>query len=318
MDPLSIVLPVRNGMNFLVQSKRSLESNLGPRDEIILINDGSTDGTGDFLRNWSHESNQVNLITGPGRGLVAALNLGIRESSNSWIARFDVDDEYPSERLSLQRAAINPDSVAIFSDYEFWGSGAPNLGIIPSPIDPHATSVSLIASQRTAHPSVIFNKFAFNEVGMFRNEDFPAEDLSLWLRLTRVGKIYSLPKVLLRYQLTPNSITSLQRQESIKKTKKLIEEIGIYQSDIDGIFVNIENIIDLYRNSTLGLHRKILMLRELGVMKEAGLLTASQSKILRNEKAKITLDIRSYGIAFQIINERRLRRNFRKVIIQSQ
>lgn len=314
MIPLSIVLPIRNGMNFLVQSKKNLESNIGPRDEIILIDDGSTDGTGDFLRNWAHESNQVNLITGPGRGLVGALNLGIRESSNSWIARFDVDDEYPSKRLSLQRAAINPDSVAIFSDYEFWGSGAPHLGIIPSPIDSNATSISLISSQRTAHPSVIFNKFAFNEVGMFRDEDFPAEDLSLWLRLTRVGKIHSLPTVLLRYQLTPNSITSLQRQESIKKTKKLIEEIGIYQSDIDGIFVNIENIMDLYSNSTLGLNRKILMLRELGVMKEAGLLTASQTKILRNEKAKTMLDIRSYGIAFQIINERRLRRNFRKVI----
>lgn len=153
---------------------------------------------------------------------------------------------------------------------------------------------------------------------MFRDEDFPAEDLSLWLRLTRIGKIHSLPTVLLRYQLTPNSITSLQRQESINKTKTLLADIGINQSDIDGLFVNIENIIELYRNSTLGLHRKILMLRELGVMKKAGLLTATQSKILRNEKAKITLHIKSYGIAFQIINERRLRRNFRKGISQSQ
>ena len=260
---LSVLMSVRNGEQFLPNSIKDIEFNVSENDEIIIIDDGSNDQTGALLRNWERSNNHVRVITTEPIGLVKALNLGLKEASNDWIARFDVDDRYPKNRLSSQRSLISSETSAIFCDYEFWAETYASLGVIPGAIFPSATAVSLVSSQRTPHPGVTFNRLCVMEAGGYREEDFPAEDISLWLRMSKSGNLITTPKVLLNYRLSQTSISGSNRKLSLDKTQRLIQEIGIDSKSIDECLENWCDIFEEYSNVEFGSERKVLLYRDM-------------------------------------------------------
>jgi glycosyltransferase involved in cell wall biosynthesis len=256
-------MPVKNGAQFLSTSIRNIESNVAPDDEILVVNDGSIDETSQILKNWSRRNTNVRLLDSGGTGLVSALNLGIAEAENKWIARFDVDDQYSDSRIAEQRKLITQSTSAIFCDYRFHDPSGNSLGVIPSAVDADATAVSLISSQRTPHPGVIYNRESALEVGGYRKEDFPAEDISLWLRLAKVGQIVSVPEVLLEYRLSKNSVSAENRALALSKTNQLIRHIGISQKHINACLQTwIEQFQD-YSGMSFPSERKLLFYRDL-------------------------------------------------------
>jgi glycosyltransferase involved in cell wall biosynthesis len=195
--PITLLMPIKNGERFLPEAIKFLEKNASPEDEILIVDDNSQDQTKSMLMTWAKFNSNVTIVNNPKSGLVSALNFGLKMARHEWIARFDVDDRYPSSRIEETRKYINRDTVAIFTDYQFTTDSGLRLGVVPSAIQANHTAPSLVSSQRTAHPSVCFNKFAVKEVGGYVEEDFPAEDLSLWLRLSTIGRIITVPKNLL-------------------------------------------------------------------------------------------------------------------------
>ena len=143
---ISAILPVYNGEKYIEQALPKILENLNSNDELVIINNGSTDNSIKMLSSWSNIDSRINLINLKSSGLVSALNIGITESKNNWIARFDIDDVYSPERIAIQRNTINEKSVAIFSDYEFVSNHNKGIGIVPSAISAPAVSVSLISS----------------------------------------------------------------------------------------------------------------------------------------------------------------------------
>lgn len=280
--PISLLLPIRNGERFLSSARAQLQSNADSNDEILIVDDGSTDNSARLIREWAQQDHRVRLLKGQGEGLVSALNLGMAEASNEWIARFDVDDCYATNRLDTQRRTIREGMVACFSDYEFIGDNSRHFGTIPSAVFPSAVSVSLCKSQRTAHPSVLFSKNAVCAVGGYRQQDFPAEDLSLWLRLSRVGDLISIPDVLLFYRLGQGSISMTRRIEIQKETKRLIEEIGISPVDTQECLSNWEHLCSHYDAYNLSWQRKILLYRELRMLAHGSHLKSEDEKHLNS------------------------------------
>jgi len=257
------ILPVHNGEKFIDTSLPLILRNLNTDDELVIIENGSTDGTIKKLQKWVNIDSRINLISTETPSLVKALNLGIAESFNNWIARFDIDDNYEPDRLKYQRASLNEKTVAIFTDYDFFSDSYNYLGTIPSALDTNAVAVSLISSQRTAHPSVLFSKEAVINAGGYRGMDFPAEDLSLWLRMSRFGDLISIPKTLLHYRLSSESITSKKRNEAKNITKKLLTEIGINQKNVLSLIANFESVIELYKKHNYSRERELLILKDL-------------------------------------------------------
>jgi len=260
---ISGLLPVHNGEKFIDTCLPLILRNLYPDDELIVIDNGSTDGSNIKLKRWSGVDSRIRLITTKKPGLVEALNLGVEESNNKWIARFDVDDIYEPDRLKNQRVAINEKTVLIFTDYDFFSNSHNYLGTIPSAIESNAVSVSLISSQRTAHPSALFSKEAVVDAGCYKEIDFPAEDLSLWLRMSRLGKIVSIPETLLHYRLSLGSTSGTRRSEAKDATKKLLIDIGINQKNIHDLVNTYDSVVDLYKKHSFSREREILMLRDL-------------------------------------------------------
>jgi glycosyltransferase involved in cell wall biosynthesis len=263
VEKISVLMPVKNGAQFLSTSIQNIESNVAPDDEIIVVNDGSIDETSQILKSWARRNTNVRLLDSGSRGLVSALNLGISEAENKWIARFDVDDEYSDSRIAEQRKLITQSTSAIFCDYRFHNPSGKSLGVIPSAVDADATAVSLISSQRTPHPGVIFNRESVLEVGGYRKEDFPAEDISLWLRLAKVGQIVSVPEVLLEYRLSKNSVSAENRALALSKTNQLIRQIGISQKHINACLETWIAQFQDYSGMSLPSERKLLFYRDL-------------------------------------------------------
>jgi len=262
-NSVSIVLPIKNGLSYLPALENYFEINLLPKDQLILINDGSEDGSENFLTGWKKRSQNVNLINTKGIGLVACLNLGVKESVYEWIARFDVDDLYSNNRIQYQYSAITSKSVAIFADYRFIDFNGKNYGRITSPLLPVPTALSLVNNLRTAHPCAFYKKTAVIESGGYREEDFLAEDLSLWLRMSRIGEIISVPNLLLNYRISESSATSVNRNKAISQKNTILKSILLEKSLFYKCKEDIRSIFEHYEKFEESESRKLLLLNDL-------------------------------------------------------
>ena len=308
---ITALMPVRNGMKFLEQARATLDASLAIGDEVIIINDNSSDGTSSFLEIWRDENSQVRVINNKGSGLISSLKLGVAESQNNWIARYDVDDEYETNRLEVQRKAISKEVGAIFSDYKFIAESDLSLGVLTSPVEHHATSVSLVNGNRTPHPSVLFSKDVYLESGGYKDSDYLVEDLSLWLRMSRISKLISVPEVLLKYRMHFHSVTLSNQQEMRKNKKVLLDTTGINGSDIDYAFENFDFIFDSYEFTKLKSVRQASYLYDLislvkNINREKRLSAVFYSKL-----AKKLLQPDIARAIVQLRTEQKIRRDFR-------
>ena len=100
---ISVIIPTYNRIFFLKRSIDSvLEQSLKPY-EVIIVDDGSSDGTSTMIKkNYP----KINLICQENKGVSAARNIGIRASSGDWVCFLDSDDEWKKNKLSEQMLAI--------------------------------------------------------------------------------------------------------------------------------------------------------------------------------------------------------------------
>ena len=227
--PVSAIVPIRNGMEYLPEFLVKNDDLFSSMDEVIFVNDNSSDDTLIYLQTSSQGKKHVRVIDNHLPGLVNALNLGIRSARNSWIARFDVDDIYSASRIESQYKLVGSDVGVIFSDYETVDQFNNTLGVITSPITSNLTLLSLVNSRRTPHPSALINREVFLEVGEYREDEYPVEDLGLWLRIAASGfQLVSAPEILLTYRIHPSSISSMKQIEMRKRKSELIREYDFY------------------------------------------------------------------------------------------
>jgi glycosyltransferase involved in cell wall biosynthesis len=312
LKSISALIPIKNGSKFLTKLSKIVSKNMRVQDEIIVIDDNSDDSTYLELLKWAKIDSRVRVIRNKKSGLVSALNLGIKESTNTWIARFDVDDEYPSDRIQKQIASLNDGTVAVFSDYKFMTFNGASLGTVPSPISHLGVSVSLMESRRTAHPSVIFDKNAVEAVGAYREFDFPSEDLSLWLRLTRTGELASVPENLLNYRLHKQSISSSCSKINIKIRNNIVSSINLDKKLILFALESFDEILDGYTNVNFSSERKCLFVKELFTTLYHN--RSIDKEVLIKKILKSNLSPRDLLKSGHLVNEALIRKMYRKFI----
>jgi len=91
----SVIIAVRNGERFITEAVASVLTQLEEHDELLVIDDGSTDATREPLL---LSDRRLRLLAGPGRGPSAARNLGLTAARGDWIALLDHDDLWPAGR----------------------------------------------------------------------------------------------------------------------------------------------------------------------------------------------------------------------------
>jgi glycosyltransferase involved in cell wall biosynthesis len=310
--PVTFLLPVKNAFFYVERSLGNVSSMASREDEIIVIDDGSSDGTTQILRRLQGTDIRFNFIFTKGIGLVEALNLGLMEAANEVIARVDVDDLYPLNRIHLQLPFLRDMTSAVFSDYEFFDSRAKSYGVIPTAVIPIATKISLLSSQRTAHPSVIFRKSAVLEAGGYKKSDFLAEDLGLWIRLSTFSEIATCPEVLLKYTLHGASVSSQNKEAMKQTTRSLLSTLLVRPEEWSDLQDNIVNIVEIYRSNSYGSARIQLLLRDLLIAYRLGERNKDLKSTIQYLSKTLITDFSGYPTIGRLLIERRKRSSLRE------
>jgi len=187
---VSVLLPVRDAGRALADCVASLERQTLAEFEVIAVDDGSTDGSGEALEAWAERDRRVRVLRRPAEGLIAALNAGIEVCRAPLVARMDADDLSHPRRLQLQAAALEerPDIGVVscrvrhfpwhqvgagFRVYERW---------LNSLMTPEDIVRERFVESPMAHPSVMMRLDDLVADGGYRDVGWP-EDYDLWLRL---------------------------------------------------------------------------------------------------------------------------------------
>lgn len=191
-----VVIPTFNREERLSNAIRSVEKQTYQTDEIIVVDDGSDDGTDSMMNSMFPH---VRYLRQENAGVSAARNVGIRASSADWFAFLDSDDEWLPEKLAKQMTAINatPETVVCHTD-EIWIRNGKRV----NPMKKHVKSGGWIFRRClplcTMSPSsIMIHRSVFDRIGLF-DESLPAcEDYDLWLRITSLHPVFYLDEPLI-------------------------------------------------------------------------------------------------------------------------
>jgi hypothetical protein len=218
---VSVVLSVRNGGEDLPTALDTILTQSFTDLELIVINNGSTDGTGEFLDQITDP--RVRVCHQEDKGLAAALNRGISLARGRYVARQDHDDWALPTRIAQQVAFLDakPDHALVGTRAEIWVGDQPTGRFHDHPTEDADLRFALLFNNYFVHSSVMMRKAALDEVGSYTTDRSrqPPEDYELWSRIARRFRVANLPERLIIYREVP---TSMSREGSNPFQEKLI------------------------------------------------------------------------------------------------
>jgi len=122
--PISVVIPAYNAETFLAEAVKSAQAQTLPVAEIIVVDDGSTNGTAAIAASLG-----ARVISEGHNGLSGARNLGIRKATQPWIALLDADDLWFPEKIEHQWAALQqcPEAKIVCCDFQLFNASGTTL-----------------------------------------------------------------------------------------------------------------------------------------------------------------------------------------------
>ncbi|MBR5127752.1 MAG: glycosyltransferase family 2 protein [Roseburia sp.] len=113
MKHISVAMVSYQGAKYIEEQLDSILSQLGPKDEVIVSDDGSTDGTREILAQYAKKDVRVRMIDGPKAGVKKNVENALRACEGEYIFLADQDDIWMPEKVELVMAAFKQDSVGL-------------------------------------------------------------------------------------------------------------------------------------------------------------------------------------------------------------
>ena len=250
MQPrLSVVIPTRDCLEYLPAALASLRAQAIADLQIIVVDDGSTDGTAAYLAAEAARDPALTIITRGGGGVAAARNAGMAAATAPIIGFLDADDVWRlgavADRLAAHEA--DPGLILSFADYEhvtpegrglgacfaFWPRfdrfAGGRQGILP--LGPRAMAL-LYAENVVGTSTVLARRDALAAEHGFSTDFKSAEDWDLWLRLARRGRVACSTACAATYLVRPGSL-SRDRPTLIRCLKQVSARHGAAAARID-------------------------------------------------------------------------------------
>src|SRR5258708_1744304 len=210
---LTVTLPVYNAMPFLPAAVESVLGQTYGEFEFLIIDDGSSDGSADYLR--SLRDPRIKLTVRENRGLGATLNELFRNSRTDYVARMDADDICEPHRLEKQMAFLGDhgDVVMLGTGIDFVVGNRIVAGF--RPLTKHSEIRRRLLQKRPGvnHPTLVVKREAWARVGGYRFAG-AGEDLDFCLRLCDLGRVANIPEALYQYRLRRDSLSFMTGPET--------------------------------------------------------------------------------------------------------
>ncbi len=215
---ISVVIPVYNVEKYLRECLESVLSQRGIEFEVIAVNDGSTDRSGEILKEYSQK---IILIDQENQGAGKTRNKGIEMAKAPLIAFLDADDRYLAGHLAriCTFAQKHPEAVLFYGDVWVIDEQGARLWVQKS--EPELNFVKLLEKNRITTSSVAVRKELF-EQGLKFEDLRLAQDWDLWLRAIEKGKFIHYPWIGVEYRKHPESAVQSKKLLAEEMTKKVV------------------------------------------------------------------------------------------------
>jgi glycosyltransferase involved in cell wall biosynthesis len=187
---VSAVIRVYNTERYIAQCVRSVLSQTHPPDEVIVVDDGSTDGTLGELAQFGRE---IRVVQQANLGVAGAFNRCFEESRGEYVATCDADDVWDPEKLERQVAAVvaHPEIDIALTGSRFFGHDegprAPYAGA--GILDRKELAPQLYRANFVCSCATLIRRTLYQQVGPFV-EGILCEDYDFWLRALTAGAVY--------------------------------------------------------------------------------------------------------------------------------
>jgi glycosyltransferase involved in cell wall biosynthesis len=223
-DGISVIIPAYNLESFIGEAIWSVVAQTRPVQEILAIDDGSTDGTAACVRAMAGQDARLRFLSGDRLGPAGARNIGLKAATCPVIAFLDGDDVWPPEKVARQMerlaAADRPDIVS--------GLIQRFRTLSPGTLTPAGEPGEIVAHVNLG--ACLFRRQVFEVVGLLDERLRNSEDVDLMFRVREAGlKLVIMREVALYYRIRPGSLTQTQLsqgQQNVDTLKALRMSIG--------------------------------------------------------------------------------------------
>jgi glycosyltransferase involved in cell wall biosynthesis len=231
----SVIMPVYNGENFIKKALQSLIENLAVNDELIIIDDKSTDNTLNIINKFLGRKINYKIIKlNKNVGVTRARNIGLKIAKGKFVTFLDHDDYYPNKKRLVNHLKIfnkykNVDIVRGYAKYFFMNKKLlklyhqeKNMNVTPSGIIKNSELLGALSFRKE-----VFHKIKFN------NKFKDRSDTDLCIKLKMYGyKFYNQRSIALRYRIHGMNMTLTKKysiygenhsvKKKIKQARKII------------------------------------------------------------------------------------------------
>lgn len=198
---IGVVIPAYNAARFLPRCLESVRAQTLQPDEVIVVDDGSTDGTAALAAELG-----AKVVRRENGGLSAARNTGIQSTSCEWIALLDADDLWAPEKLERQAACVRPETVLVYTGIRIFGDDGVREEVRAADT---AFAKKVLRYRNLITPStVLARREMLLGGGGFREDIRACEDWEMWFRLQHLGDFECVSDPLTNYYVYPSSLSA--------------------------------------------------------------------------------------------------------------
>jgi len=241
----TIVIPVYNGEDTLREAIDSALRQTYADFEVLVVDDGSTDGSADIAR--SYDSPRLRLYQQPNGGLNSARNAGIREGRGDYIGLLDADDIWEPTKLARHAAHLDEDARIGLSFSGSWmmDEHGRATGLVQAPQLTDITPVDLVTRNPVGNGSTpLMRRSALDAIAhahpaglhentcWFDEELRQSTDIECWLRLAlrTDWRIEGVAEALTGYRINPNGL-SARTEKQLANWTRMMEKTAVYAPD---------------------------------------------------------------------------------------
>ncbi len=227
---ISIIMSVYNTEFFLSLAIKSILYQSFSDFEFIIINDGSTDNSGEILDKFSKMDPRIYVIHKNNTGISDSLNLAASLARGKFLARQDPDDISMLNRLKLQLNFLkkNPDIDVLGTCNFIINTKNEIINKYSRPLNSKDIKYYLSFYNPICHGSILMKKSSFFEVGMYDPSFNKAEDYELWFRFIKHNKkIVNLPYFLYLWRTHTSSVSGSQFEKQKYIVRKIFNKYNI-------------------------------------------------------------------------------------------
>jgi glycosyltransferase involved in cell wall biosynthesis len=202
---VSVILPVYNQAHYLPEALDGVFAQTYPHYELIVVNDGSTDGTDRVLADYQQRYD-FTVITQENRGLPRALNTGFARARGEYLTWTSSDNVMLPEMLTVLVQALDEDpSVGlVYADRYLMDDAGQDLGRFDLPdYDPY-----LLLHVNIVHCCFLYRRECMERVSDYAPDFIYGEDWEYWIRISQYYRMKHVSRALYRYRLHGDSMTS--------------------------------------------------------------------------------------------------------------